>query len=121
MKADIKVMLDSVIAERAQIEQRLATLKQREDILRTWLREEQPTQANLAIEGGANGSHLSNILRSALSDGNPHSIHELAGLASARGLVKGEKSAGRVVHFALVGLQKHGYVRRTDEGSWVRK
>ena len=121
MKSDIKAMLDTVIAERAQVEQRLATLKQREDTLRAWLLEEQPVQATLAIVGGANGSTpLSTLLRNALSDGKPHTNPELARLASARGLV-GEKSPGRVVHFALVGLQKHNYVKRNDEGAWIIK
>ena len=122
MKSDIKAMLDSVIAERAQVEQRLATLKQREDTLRAWLLEEQPSQPDLPIEGGATGSTpLSSFLRSILGDGKPHTVKELGTLASGKGLIKGEKSRGRVVHFALIGLSQHDYVKRNEEGAWVAK
>jgi hypothetical protein len=122
MKSDIRAMLDSVTTERTQVERRLATLKQREDTLRAWLAEEQPSQANLQIEGGHNGATpLSSLLRSVLSDGKPHTNPELAKIVSAKGLIEGDKSPGRVVHFALVGLQKHDYVKRDDEGAWVAK
>lgn len=118
----LKAMLDSVDAEIGQTEERLSKLKQRRETVRAWLAEEQPSQASLPIENGTNGSTpLSGFLRSVLADGKPRTAQELGALASAKGLVEGDKSPGRVAHFALVGLSQHDYVKRNNEGTWVAK
>ena len=122
VKDNIKVMLDSVKAEREQMQRRLEMLVARETTLLAWLAEEQPSQTALPTAENTNGSTpLSGFLQSALRDGKPHHLHELGERAFKRGLIGDGKSPGRVVHFALIGLQQHNLVHRTKDGEWTAK
>lgn len=121
-KESIQAMLTKLREEKAQLESRLELLEEREGTLQEWLAEEQPTQPDLDMAGGANGgTPLSAFLRSALADGKPHTLSDLSALAKARGGLIGEgKMPGRVLHFALLGLSQHGHVERRKDG-WVGK
>lgn len=47
---------------------------------------------------------------------------ELVTLVNGKGgLIREEASPGRVVHYALIGMQQHGYVKRNNDGTWVVK
>jgi len=121
----IKAMLESVRAEKKQLEDRLETLEERENTLQAWFAEEQPRQAELPGGNGSavGGTPLSAFLRSVLADGKPRTTQELATLTAARGgLIKENSAPGRVVHFAMIGLLQHELVRRTNDGErWVKK
>lgn len=120
--ASIQAMLFDVRHEREQLESRLAVLMERENTLRAWLTEEGPVQAELPVGGIADGTPLSNFLRTALADGKAHSVADLGRMAEAKGgLIKSNSSPGRVIHFALVGLSQHGSVERTGDGLWRLK
>jgi DNA-binding transcriptional MerR regulator len=117
----IKAMLEAVQQEQKTIEARLETLEERESTLRAWLAEEQSRQGSAPPDGTTEGTALSNFLRSVLADGKAHDLNELSSMAKARGgLVKENASPGRVVHFALLGMQQHGYVTRTSNGKWTK-
>lgn len=46
-------------------------------------------------------------------------LGELSQIAFDRGLIEKGKSPGRVVHFALIGLQQHRYAERRRDGAWI--
>lgn len=118
-------MLASVDDELAQLDRRRDTLLQRKATLQEWLKEEPiSAQPELpAMATGANGgTPLSSFLRNALADGKPHHLSELVSLVKMKdGLIKAESSPGRVIHYALIGMQQHGYVKRREDGMWVKK
>ena len=62
--------------------------------------------------------NLSDLLRTYLADGGQLSTQRLAELAVSSRHPFGDKSPGRSVHFALVGLQRGGHVERCENGSW---
>ena len=117
-------MLATLREEKAQLERRLETLEEREETLLSWLKEEQPSQGQLpAMTSGANGgTPLSVFLRGALGDGRPHTLQDLVTQVKGKGgLIREEASPGRVVHYALIGMQQHGYVKRSNDGTWAAK
>ena len=118
-------MLDSLRAERTQLVERLKVLSEREKTIRVWLAEERAEQERLdkvpAEFPAAGGTPLSVALRAALADGRAKKLQELVEFAEARHLLPETGSPGRQVHFALVGMQKHGYVERHDDTWRIRK
>lgn len=118
-------MLASVEDELTTLDQRRDKLLQRKATLLEWLKEEPlGTQPDLpAINTGATGgTPLSSFLRNALADGKPHHLADLVSQVRTRdGLIKPEASPGRVIHYALIGMQQHGYVKRREDGMWVKK
>lgn len=118
-KAHIQLMLASVKKEidlvSLQARKRVETLEARARTLEEWLAEESP-QTELPISGGETVT-LGTFLRTILSDGRPRPLAELTQMVVHRGgmLTEGAKSPGRNVHFALVGLQQHGYVKRNEQ------
>lgn len=115
---NIKAMLDSVRADRQSLKARDDTLKQREATLLEWLKEEQPVQADLGIAGGQ--SNLSVFLYATLQGGKKFTAGQLGALASDRGLIEGDAVPGRVVHGALLSLQRNGQAKRHDDGTWSK-
>ena len=117
---NVESMLKALREEKASLESRLEQLEEREETLLEWLKEDQPAQTALPMQGGANGSTpLSSLLKSILGDGKPHMLDELSSAAYNRGLVEKGKTPGRVVHFALIGMQQHGYAERRADGAWI--
>ena len=112
-------MLDGLRVERAQLTERLKVLSEREKTIRVWLAEERVEQEKLERphDSTAAGTPLSVALRAALADGKPRKLQELVEFAEARHLLPETGSPGRQVHFALVGMQKHGSVERQN-GAW---
>jgi hypothetical protein len=112
-------MLDGLRMERAQLTERLKVLSEREKTIRGWLAEERAEQERLDKVPSefppAAGTPLSVALRAALADGKAKKLQELVEFAEVRHLLPETGSPGRQVHFALVGMQKHGYVERQDD------
>jgi hypothetical protein len=61
---------------------------------------------------------LGSLMRGLLGDGSKQLTQELAKLAVSKGHPFGDKSPGRSVHFALVGLERAGQVKRDETGRW---
>ena len=118
-------MLDGLRMERAQLVERLKVLSEREKTIRGWLAEERAEQERLdrlpPEFPSAGGTPLSVALRAALADGKAKKLRELVEFAEARHLLPETGSPGRQVHFALVGMQKHGYVERHDDAWRIKK
>lgn len=118
-------MLEGLRAERAQLAERLKVLSEREKTIRGWLAEERLEQEKLDRAPGdppaTAGTPLSVALRAALADGHSRRLQELVEYAEERHLLPETGSAGRQVHFALVGMQKHGYVERQQDDTWRSK
>lgn len=121
IRSNIHAMLQSVAAELAQVEARHTTLVERKRTLEAWLSEE-GTAEQIPTNGHDDGSTpLSAFLRRKLSDGRGYSVTDLGAAAFKEGLIEGDKSPGRVVHFALLALEQHGIVRRKADKTWVRQ
>ena len=120
---NIEEMLETLREERAQLEQRLKVLAQREQTLLAW-RDEQVALASqqpqlISAPPAIDAAPLSTYLYSVLADGKPRDLERLAQLAAERHLVNGD-APGRRVHFALVGLSKRGFVHRNKKDrTWV--
>jgi hypothetical protein len=113
-------MLQSVQQEREVLKARDETLKQREATLRAWLKEERPQiQGDLPING--RGSELSELLLGLLSPGLRLTAGALGIAAHDRGLIADGVKPGRAVHGSLMGLKKHGRVKRNADGTWSRQ
>lgn len=117
----IRKMRLEVRDEIASLRKRLSTLEERDKTLGAWEAEEQPKQLRINGSGASGGSPLSVFLRDALSDGKPHHLSELKALVSTKeGLVRPGTEPGRVIHFALLGMQQHGRVNRRRDGTWEK-
>jgi hypothetical protein len=61
---------------------------------------------------------LSQFIHEALMDGRQRSLEDLKRLAAERAVQFGEKTPGRVLHFALLGMAQSGAVEMVDKGVW---
>jgi len=61
---------------------------------------------------------LSQFIFNCLSDMQSHSVSEIVEKAKDRGITFGEKSPGRVIHFALMGMLKGHKIKRQENGEW---
>lgn len=119
----------AVQAEIAKIEEDLSALKRRKEAMETLLEEEnalwRPDTSKQAplfinpIHGDVDAAQFSLFLRETLKDGKPWSLEELKQLATQRNLEFGEKSPGRVLHFALIGMAQNGVVSQVSRGVWM--
>lgn len=137
IRADLKERLENIEAERIKLKKQLESLDCRETAIRDLLADEiarmgndQPqlfTRPRLAHEHegeSENGaSPVSKFILETLAEGRPRFLTELKNLAERKGLLADSPSPGRSLNFALVGLQRHGYVDRlaTGEaaGAWI--
>jgi hypothetical protein len=70
-------------------------------------------------EGHQGQTPLAQFLQQALRDRRPQELKELVLRAIQEQINFEGKNPGRTLHFALVGLQQHGYVERDDRtGAW---
>jgi hypothetical protein len=73
----------------------------------------------VVLSGDLRPAHtLGSLMRGLLGDGSKQLTQELAKLAVSKGHPFGDKSPGRSVHFALVGLERAGQVKRDETGRW---
>jgi hypothetical protein len=61
---------------------------------------------------------IAHLIHEVLADGHLHNISEIKALAEKRGIDFGNKSAGRVLHGALVGMRQHGIVEMVSPARW---
>lgn len=123
---DLKERIGELLAQRAQLQRQLDALTQREAMLRSMLEYEQmrwPEQPSLPGLDKTNGrrlsSPLSRFIVETLGSYGSQSLDELKRRALDLGLDFEDKNAGRVLHFALVGMARNNIVKReADTGKW---
>ncbi len=130
IRSDLMDRLKALSAERTRLQVDLDELKHREILLRALLEDEedywsksQPSLFEVAAEGNGEPerTEVSRFLLEALSDAGEHSLSDLKELAENAGVDFGEKSPGRVLHFALLGMAQNELVEMVSKGVWRRK
>ena len=125
---DLRLRLEAVKEERRRIAWRLDTLDDLAIAINLLIREENALthggQLSMLPTANGNGSRrvgnteLSRFIFEALSDAHPHTLEDLVVSANHQGLDFNNKSPGRTLHFALIGLQKNGYTRMVAPRVW---
>lgn len=128
ISAELKARLQAVEEERGKMQRRLQTLEEIERALKLLIAEEElqlhGSQLSLIPVGSANGrclvgrTPLSKFLIEVMADGAARPLKTLADLGISRGLDFQAKNPLRVLHFALVGLQKNGYAHMVSPSVW---
>lgn len=132
IRQDIRDRLKQLVQEREQHKLALEELGERERSLKALLVDEmhrwRSLEPSLFQTGESQNSQtakqereltLSKFLLGTLGDGRPWSLDELKAEIAATDLLADSSSPGRALNFALVGLQRHGYVERLETGKWV--
>lgn len=128
---DLEERLVDVEAERSRLQRQLDALAGRESILRSMLeteltrlgQQQQMLPQAYVYEGNGHGpadsnyGKYGNFLIQSLDQGE-RDLAYLKRLASDMQIDFGDKSPGRALHFALVGLQRRGLIKRTVDDSW---
>jgi hypothetical protein len=127
IRDDLRHRLNRIALQRGELQQRIAWLGEMEGHIKAALEYEvmqsEGDQAFLfsedAVETGR--SPVAQFLREALSDLRPRTLDELKVAAGFRRLDFNGKNAGRVLHFALVGMAQSGLVESLGNGIWKLK
>ena len=128
----MKERLEAIAQEREELKFDLTQLDQKEIRIKALLSEEEKrwekVQSALFHNGHApkpetdddrvGRTPLARFLVSALSDRKPHDLKDMVLRAIQESFDFGVKNSGRSIHFALIGLQQNGYVRRLPSGAW---
>ena len=127
LRTDQEDRLREVDEEQRRIEFRINQLQEVENALRVLLQEETlrigGQQLALLPLKAVNGkrtigkTRISAFLLKVLAVGQPRPLRMLTELARAEGIDFENKNPSRVLHFALIGLQRNGYALR-DNGVW---
>jgi hypothetical protein len=121
---DLRQRLSKIRIERGVLQSRLQWLDKVEASLADALEYERAGvdagQAFLSfgVQPEEERTPIAQFLREALSDLRPRSLDDLKRAAEERGVAFGDKTPGRSLHFALVGMQQGGIVQRTEDGNW---
>jgi hypothetical protein len=135
IRSELKERLKQNQERREQLRQELADLDATDEGLRRvldsetaiWNKLSPPqlvlTRSDFHASSGGNGNGagagtLPEILREILSNGQPQTTEELKAELHRRGYPFGDKAPGRVVNFALVGMQNHDVARKLEDGRW---
>lgn len=125
IRVDLRERIEALSTQRAHIKTRLEQLSALELHLSALLQEEdarwvsqQPLLILPEVDEPKDKSALVHFLQMALDDGAPHSLEELKQLASDSALDFENKHPGRVLHFALLGMQQNGAVTMPEKGVW---
>lgn len=126
IRSDLRERLEDLERQRAALISELKELDNQRTIVGATLQLEQErfdnvetpktTVAALSEPGAVHT--LGSFMRGLLGDGSKQSTQELSKLAVSKGHPFGDKSPGRSVHFALVGLERAGQVERDEDGRW---
>lgn len=125
--ADLQERLAEIADEQTRLQRELDTLADRESTLKSLLEIEasrwgQGQQQRMLPENGnghgSSDSKYGNFLIQALDQGE-HNLAYLKRLAKDMQIDFGNKSPGRTLHFALVGLKRSGVVERTEDDNWT--
>ena len=122
---DLEERLEEVADERSRLQRQLDALADRETTLKSLLETEanrwgQQHRLPEEFQGNGHGSLYGNFVLQALKQGE-RDLESLKRLALDMQLEFGNKSPGRAIHFALVGLQRRGLIDRTDDDNWILK
>ena len=128
IRDDLKERLNSIERERQVFQRGLGILDDREKVVRSLLKVEERvwSKQQVSLPGlEANGEQqrrqaatpLGEFLMESLADGQHRTLKMLEMMALDKGWDFGDKSAGRVIHFALVGMQVNQMVKRAN-GMW---
>lgn len=130
--ATLRDRLDVIDAEIAELEQRLAMLRDHKNLIETLMAQEKALLADTPLTAvplttgppilGApqltqNEPSLSDWITKALRSG-PRDLDDLKRVLANAPALKEHPSPGRAINFALVGLQRGGHVERLDNGKW---
>ena len=126
IKADLEERLREVVSERQHMQVRLALLDEREKSITDLIDAEEARWVDSAqfplFPSNGNGKHhkltspVSRFVMAALGDGSARSLHDLKGLAREKGVNFGNKAPGRVLHFALLGMEQNQMIVRIEGG-----
>lgn len=133
IRPDLRERKQAIRNERAQLAARGLVLDAEETALDALMQVEDERWKGLSapqVEGppredepivDLSRSPLGDLVMDVLADGRPRSMHDLAQIAKNRGYPFGEKSPGRVVHFALVSLSKANRIEKVGSGLWRKR
>lgn len=126
IRQDLRERLASVRAKRASLERAIDALSAQEASINKLLEEEEAMwdEVNPGLFAGAGerpqGTPLSQVLLETLrTKSGTASLEELKEAAVRCGVPFGGKQPGRVIHFAMLGMQQHKLVDRKTDGRWT--
>ena len=129
IRKDLEERLEEIAVERGQLQRRLVALDDKESTVKTMLATEEARWASQQpLPGMGDGigpdhrprSPVVEFALKALGDGQERSLVQLKRLALEMGVDFGAKKPGRVLHFTLAALSRHGIVEKTANGGWKR-
>jgi len=120
IRADLRERLQAIARDRAGLDQMEAGIK---ELLRIEDRRE------FIASGNGNGTHVDEggtplkrfILTVLRHSKQPLTVGDLKVAAAQGGYDFGEKSPGRVLHWALVGMAQGGIVEKKEDNKWHLK
>ena len=128
IRQDLQERLEEIEVERAQIGRRIQVVQERAQMVAAMLKAEEQRWAERQAAFPSltpNGKKakrvttpLGRVLVAALADQRQHSLDDLKEAAVNAGMDFGKKHPGRVIHFALIGMQQNKIVERTPSGEW---
>jgi len=120
----LRARLQSIEAELADLPHRQKKLEQLRDSLKALLEREDALRAEGIDESLVPAFHptddrrtLADLILRVLGTG-PKTLEQLKEIGASWGPVRDSAFPGRALNFALVGLQKGGYVERLGNGAW---
>jgi hypothetical protein len=130
MRMDIRPALrdrlESIDAELVDLTRRREQLAALRSSVEATLNHEEALHGNAdeaalapAIHPTPSGQSLSDLILRLL-DGQPMTLEQLKNAGAGWPLLQGKDFPGRAINFALVGLQKGGYVERLENGAWQK-
>jgi len=124
--SDLQTRLDELNTERQVLHEQLNEIDAVEASLLLLLEQEQKRwnkQLSLGFADEKKNIHvsqspLSQAILKLLSDGQEWQLKKLTNAVMQMDFNFGKKKAGRVLHFALVGMSQHGLVEKVSNGVW---
>ncbi len=128
IREDLQERLEEVEVQRAELGRRLQSLNERAQMIADMLKVEEqrwaerqaafPTLTPNGKKAQRVTTPLGRVLVAVLADQRQHSLDDLKAAAANAGMDFGKKHPGRVIHFALIGMQQNKIVKRTPSGEW---
>jgi hypothetical protein len=120
---DLQLRLDELENQKQDLEKRLDEVNRLFSSYRLLLEHESHRWTQLTLPDLDKAlqpaqTKLSQTLLDLLSDRQDWPLHKLVDGILQTGYNFGDKSPGRVVHYALVGMRQHNLVERVSDGVW---
>jgi hypothetical protein len=127
IRSDLQERLNVIAADREELQRRMTELAHIEDGIKALLQRES-VQFVASVNDSGNGIHaatggteLARLVLQTLRQANkPLHLDEIKDAAEAAEFDFGEKSPGRVLHWAMVGMAQGGSVEKVN-GKWQIK